>query len=468
MAENNNERIAREVLAAVGGKDNVVSVTHCMTRLRFNLKKDPDVEDVKKINGVVGVVNSGGQFQVIIGTAVAKVYDAVVAMGITGGGAIDENLDDVPAEKEKLTFKKVGNNILNYVAGSVTPLLPVMIGASLFSAVNALLGTNMLKVLTPDSSMYIIFDFLYDAFFYFLPIFVGYTASKKLNLNPVLGAFIGAMLLSPDFVTVVANKTPLAFFGVNVPLLSYKQSLLPVLLGVWVMKYVYHFFNKHMPEAISTILTPFLTMLVMAFLMFCFIAPLGSNIAKAISSGLVWLGTNTGPFGVAIIAGLWPLLIIAGMHLPIIMLGLAAFMEVGYDTTIMLAVSVVPFASWGISLAAAARLKNKDDKAMAIGYFISAAIGGVTEPATYGIALRYKKPLLALCAGTFTGAFFLKLMGVVYYTQTSSNFLRLLCYVGGDGRNVVLGITGCVITAVVAFLLTWFFGFTKEDIEGNK
>lgn len=199
----NNERIAEQVLAAVGGKENISSVTHCMTRLRFNLKDMglPDQEQIKKIPGVLGVVIAGGQFQVIIGQNVPKVYAALCAMGgLQVQEAIPENLD---APKEKLTPKRLGGIIMNYLAGSMTPLIPILMAAGMFKTVTTICGPTMLNILSEQSNLYILLDFLYDAGFYFLPVYIGYTAAKDRRFAGA-GAYLGGILIAPDLLAMVS------------------------------------------------------------------------------------------------------------------------------------------------------------------------------------------------------------------------------------------------------------------------
>lgn len=178
------EKVANGVLAAVGGSANISSVTHCMTRLRFNLKDEsvPNDEEIQNIPGVIGVNRAGGQYQIIIGQAVSKVYDALLAVGnLTRNAPINENLDD--RSKEKLTFKSVGNMILNKLAGCLTPLIPMLIAASMFKMFAAILGPSMLHVIGTKTSLYQLFTLVGDAGFYFFPVILGYTAAKQFNTS---------------------------------------------------------------------------------------------------------------------------------------------------------------------------------------------------------------------------------------------------------------------------------------------
>lgn len=321
-----NKKIAQEVLEAVGGKDNVTSATHCMTRLRLNLKDMglPNEEAVKNINGVVGVVKAGGQFQVIIGQNVPKVYNEFCAItGLETHEAINENLD---GPKEKLTLKKLGGNIMNYVAGSMTPMIPAMMGAGLCKALVAVLGPGLLNVIGETHNLYILLNLVYDGFFYFLPIMVGFNAAQKMRMPPALGAFMGGILLSPAFVNMVAADTPFDIFGINVTMVNYSQSVMPVLLSVAFMGFLYKALAKVMPDALTTIFTPFLTLVVTVPVSFLLLAPLGTNISNAIGGGIAAFGNATGFFGVAVIGAIWEFLVMTGMHVPVIMTFMVDYM----------------------------------------------------------------------------------------------------------------------------------------------
>ena len=254
MANLNAEKAA-QIIEAVGGKDNVTNVSHCMTRLRLTLKDESKANDeaVKAIDGIIGTVRAGGQYQIIVGQSVPKVYDEVVKMGVAAGGSIDENLD---APKEKLTFKTAGKNVLNYLSGTMTQLIPVMIAAAMFKTVNVVF-CDLLKVYGADSDMYKLFDFLYDAGYYFMPIYIGYAAAKKLNVSPVLGLYMGGILVAPGLINIVNAGEPFKVFGLPIRLVDYSSSVLPVIVCVAILCYIEKFFKKVVPDALSTIFVPF-------------------------------------------------------------------------------------------------------------------------------------------------------------------------------------------------------------------
>lgn len=461
----NNKEIAQKVLEAVGGKDNVTHVTHCMTRLRFNLKDQgiPVDEEVKKINGVLGVVASGGQYQIVIGQNVGKVYAEVCKIGgFEVKAAVEENPDGV---KEKLTPKKIGSSILNYVGGSMIPMIPAMLGTGLCKALMALIGPNMLNLVGESNGIYIMLNLMYDGFFYFLPIMVGFNAAKKLKIPVHLGSFMGAVLLAPAFVQMAADGTAFDILGIPVTVLNYSQSVVPVLLSVAFMGVVYKGMARIMPDTLTTIFTPFLTMLITVPVSLIALAPLGNNIANLISGGIAAFG-NLGFIGSAFIGAIWEFLVMTGMHTPVIMTFLVDAAAKGYMDGAAVAPNAATWACWGVALGAFLRFRNRNDKSSAGGFFISGMFGGVTEPILYGLCMKYRRCFLTLIIGGAVGGAYLGLTGVQQYVMAAiSNFLNALGFAGGTTANMVNGIVGCVLALVSAAVATYLIGFSKEELE---
>lgn len=469
---NTNEQIAKEVLKAIGGKENIQSVTHCMTRLRFvlNNAEIPNQEEIKKLNGVLGVVISGGQFQVIIGQNVPKVYAALCKeAGIKGqkeekapqNASREEKTSEV---KEKLTPKKIGSNILNYLAGSMTPLIPAMLVAAMFKTIQVVFGPDMLGVLSAESDMYLLCGFIYNAFFYFLPVFLGYTASKKIGLNPVMGMLAACLLLVPDFVNLASEGTAFTVYGIPCRTGNYSQTVLPIILTVWVMHYVYKFFEKYIPDVLATVFVPFLTMLVMVPIELCALAPIGSVAGDFVGNGLLAFGDVGGFLAIAVVAALWEFLVISGMHAVLVVFAMTALMENGVDNFILVAAGLATWAAYGMALGAFLRIKNKEEKSLALGYFISGILGGVTEPVLYGVGFRYKRPFVALAVGGAIGGLYAGITHVGLYAMGATNFLHILTFVGGSTANFV---NACIAVALSFFgtaLITYFYGFKKIDL----
>ncbi len=457
-----NKKIAEQVLAAVGGKDNVSFVNHCMTRLRFNLKDNslPDKEGLKKIDGVIGAVESGGQFQVIIGQNVPKVYAEICAAGgFRAEAALDENLD---THKEKLTPKKIGNNILNYLAGSLTPIIPVLITAGLFKTVLAVFGPDLLGWIPATSDLYILLNFLYNAGFYFLPIYVGYAAAKKIGVTPILGMFMGGILIAPGLLKLATEGTAFTVFGIPASVHNYTQTVLPILLTIWVMSYVERFFKKHVPETLSTIFTPFLTITVMVPLSLCLLAPAGTFVGDYIAKLLVAFGDFGGFVAVVVVAMLWEYLVMSGMHVVLVITAMTTVMAGGNDPLFLTAGHIATWAACGMALGAFLRIKNRDEKAISLGYFISGLIGGVTEPVLYGVGLKYKRPFIGMSIGAGIGGLYAGLTHVSSYLMASSNFLGVLRFSGSTTANLLNGTIACVISMLSSAAAVYLMGFGNE------
>ena len=463
-----NKEIAQSVLEAVGGKANITNVTHCMTRLRLNLKDEsiPKDAEIKKLDGVVGVVRAGGQYQVIIGQNVPKVYAELCSIGgFAAKAAIDENLDK---PKEPLTPKAIGSNIMNYLSGSMAPLIPAMIGAAMFRTLQVAVGPDMLGLISAESDLYLLCDIIYNAFFYFLPVYLGFTAARKLGCSQVLGMLTACMLIAPQFVALADSGASFSVYGIPVIVNNYSQSVLPIILSVFVLNYVEKFFKKVVPDMLSTIFVPTLTMVVMAPVAFCALAPLGSVLGKIIGNGLVAFGGFGGFIAVAVIAALWEFLVMTGMHGVLIMFGITNMMTTGVDTLVLTAGGYATWAAFGMALGAFLRLREKKEKALSLGYFFSGILGGVTEPVLYGIGFKYKRPFIPMAIGGFCGGLYAGIMGVGTYVMGATNFLAVLGYVGGGTTNMINGCIGCVIALGVSAVLTYMIGFTKEDIEGTS
>ncbi len=460
-----NKKIAQEVLDAVGGKDNVTSATHCMTRLRLTLKDLglPNDEAIKSINGVLGAQKVGGQYQVIIGQNVPKVYNEFCNMtGLAVQEAINENLD---GPKEKLTLKKVGGNIMGYLSSCMTPMIPVLMAAGLCRALYAVLGPDLTKILSVDSPLYILLDFMYDACFYYLPILIGFNAAKKLNIPAPLGAYIGCILLAPDFMQMVTDGTEFTILGFKVIMNNYSQTLLPIEVSVAFLALVYKLIAKVIPDALTTIFTPFLTVLLSTPIILLWLAPVGTYLSNMISGALIWISTHTGFFGTAFIGAIWEFLVMTGMHMVVGMPFMMDFFTVGYQSGAIMGANCATWACWGVALGAFFRLRNKQAKSTALGFFVSGAIGGVTEPALYGLCFQYRRCFISLMIGGAVGGAWMGITNVLSYMMATSNFLNVLSFTGGTTANLVNGIIGCLLSLVVTTVATYFIGFTKEDLK---
>lgn len=466
-----NKQIATDVLALVGGSGNVSTATHCMTRLRLTLRdrSQADVDEIKKVKGVLGAQWSGSQLQVIVGQNVPKVLDEFVAIsGVTRGEAVDENLD---APKEKLTPAVIGNRILDYLSGSMTQLIPLLMAGGLFRTFAVVLGPQMFNLISETDPTYTFFyTTLYEATFYFLPIYLGYAAAKKLGASPVLGMLTGGLLIAPSIVAAASDGGSgiVSVYGISIAAAKYGQSVLPVLLAIPVLYVVEKFFKKHMPDVLSTVFTPFCTMIVTVPIALIVLAPVGNEIGNVIAGALFGLA-DMGGIGIlvvmAVLGAFWQLFVVAGMHMPVILLAQVQIVAQGYDPFVFVATNCAMVAVWGCAFGSFLRMRNKEEKSLAIGYVIAAIAGGVTEPALFGILMRFRKTMLGMFIGGAIGAVVSGILGVTYYLAGgASNFMVILNYFQGGQMNIVYAIVGMAISFVIATLVVYFTGFSEKDL----
>ena len=472
-----NKKIAEQVLEAVGGPDNITSATHCITRLRLNLKDRsiPNDDEIAKISGVLGAQWVGEQYQVIIGQNVPKVYDEVIKLGVTGEGAVDEDMGD--GGKEPLTVKSAGMAVLNYLSKSMVAMIPAMMSAAFFRTVAVLCG-DMLGIWSTDSTIYSLFyNWLYDAFYYFVPIILGWSAAKQLGASPVLGMMLGGVLIAPDFIEIIeaaeeTGATTTLIYGLFPAALNdYSATVLPILLCVPVLWQVEKFFKKVIPDMLSTVFVPFLTMLVLVPVSLCLLAPIGNWCGNVIGDVLFGLGNAGGIITIlacVLIAAFWEFLVMTGMHQVLLTLGIVQLLQVGSDSCVMVAGGFAQWATWGMAFGAFLRLQDKDEKSANFGYFLSGFLGGVTEPALYGCGFKYHmRPFIGMVVGGAVGGLIGGIFNVTTYVLGATNVLGLVNFVGGGTANLVWAVIASVASFVVAAAVTYLFGFSKEDLEAD-
>lgn len=364
MSKKDYSELALKILEAIGGKENVSDVMHCMTRLRFNLK-DNSLADLNKIEGfkdVVGVQFSGTQLQIIIGPVVEHVYNAVCRCG---GFELSESIDkEIGKPKEKLTLKNIGSNILDSLAGCVVPLIPMMMAASMFKMLVAVLGPSMLNVLAEGSDIYTLFTFVGDAGFYFFPIVLGYTAAKKFNVTPVIGMFLGCIMMHPTFVNMAVEGASFTVYGIPCSVQNYASTLLPIILTVWITSYTEKFLKKILPQSLKIVFVPFLTVVIMIPVSLCALGPVGAIVGNWLCELLLGLDRVPviGFIAVAIIAALWEFLVMSGMHVVFITTLVMVFSQNGQESLVSVAGTIASMAVVGMLLGSFLKIKNAEEK----------------------------------------------------------------------------------------------------------
>lgn len=469
-----NAKTAADVLAAVGGKDNVTNLVHCITRLRFSLKDEsiPEIDAIKAIPGVLGAQWSGGQFQVIIGQNVTKVYDETLKLGVGGGGSIDVDAGD--AKKFEWTPKNVGATIMNYLSKTMIAMIPIMMGGAFFRVIATIMGPMMFGVWVEDSQIYQLFyNWMYNAAFYFMPIYLGYSAAEQLGCSKMLGMFMGGILICPDLVALATagEVAEMSVMGIPAPVANYSQTVLPIVLCMPVLAQIEKLMKRIVPDMLSTVFVPFLTMLIMLPIAYCLLAPLGNRLGDLVGAALFSFGEVGGFFAVAVIAAVWSFLVMTGMHTVLILLAVAQILSGSPDGAVMVGAMVAQWATWGMSFGAFLRLREKNEKASHLGFSLSGIIGGVTEPEIYGTGFKYLRPLAGMVVGGFVGGAIAGLGGVKVFVLGATNVLSVLGFVdtlGGSPSSFVMGCVACAVAFVVSAAIVFLFGFTKEQLEEDR
>lgn len=441
------KKLAETILGLVGGEENVASLTHCATRLRFNLKDESkaDTAKLKTTKGVMGVVSSGGQYQIIIGSDVGSVYKEIIGMT-----SLENNKDT----SEKKDDRKVLAKVIDTVSGIFTPILPAITAAGMMKAVLALLIA--FNLISKESQSYQIIDFMADSAFYFLPILLASSAAKKFKCNPYLAMMIGGIILHPSFISMVnaAKETSekIQVFGLPIPLASYSSSVLPIILAIWFMSYVEPIADKVSPKAIKFFSKPLITATIVGIVTLTVIGPIGYIISDKVGLAILTLESYCGWLVPTLLGGLTPLLVMTGTHYGLVPIGINNRLTMGSDTVIYPGMLASNVAQGGAALAVAFKSKNSEIKQLASSTGLT-AVFGITEPALYGVNLRFKTPLYASMIGGAVGGLFLGLFGVRNYAGGSPGFLTLPSYIGGDAMsNFYFAVAGAVISVAVAFV----------------
>ncbi|MCM8709439.1 beta-glucoside-specific PTS transporter subunit IIABC [Clostridium sp. SYSU_GA19001] len=453
----NYKNVAIEVLAKVGGELNVKDVTHCVTRLRFSLvdTKKADEEAIKKINGVMGVINKGGQFQVVIGNEVSKVYNELIKLGkFTQGTIKDEN-------NEK---QSIGNRVMDVLVGSFAPLIPAIAGAGILKVLLTVI--SMFHLMAQDSSTYKLLSIMADSIYYFLPFFVAYTSAVKMKTNPFFAMIIAGVLVHPNFIALSSKGEQYSyFFGIPVRLAMYSSGVVPVLFGVWFMCYVEKFAEKVSPKVIKIFFKPLVVILITMPVVLVVLGPLGTYIGDYFIKVVQFVYDKAGWVGVGFSAATYPLLVLTGMHNGMIGVIIMMFATMHFDPILVPSALAANIAQAGAAFAVALKTRNKNVRGVAFTGTISALVG-ITEPAMYGIHLKFKKPFYAVMIGAGIGGAVSGLLHVKAYAFVNPALVSLPIFIGPEKNSFIFTLLTVIVSFVAPFILTLVFGF-KDEVEVN-
>lgn len=441
---------AKEILDKVGGEANIVSVSHCMTRLRLTLKDESIVQDeeVKAIKGVVGIMKKAGQYQIIIGNDVANCYKEFVKLG-----NFEKQQGSAPVVKKETNPVSV---ILDAISGSMSPIIPAIIGAGMIQVLNIILGW----FLPADGQTMQLMSVIGNTAFYFLPVLVAYSAGRKFGANPVLVTAVVAILIHPNFVALTGAEGGIRFLGIPVTSFDYSSSIIPAILTAWVMSYIERLVDKITPAVTKNFLKPMLIILVSTPIAFLFLGPVGSFIGNGLAAVLVFVQSHASVAAYVIMAAAMPFIVMTGMHWAFIPVVFAALATPAGESLMLPAMLISNLAQGAACLAVAVKSKNSGLKQVAASSGVSALFAGVTEPGLYGVTMPLKKPLAAVCISSGITGLIAGIMGVAASSFASPSLLALPIFVHAEkANNFVMAIICAVLAIVLSFAVTWIMGF---------
>lgn len=458
MSKINEKELTSKIVELVGGINNVKIVTHCVTRLRLYLadEKKANDDEIKKLNGVLGVVRAMGQYQIILGDNIIPVYETLTKeYKVETEEPINENLDEELTLNKK-DFKYYFEKIITFMAQSLTPFITAVYGAGMLKVILSLLSYFVPAV--TSSSTYTLFNIMCNAPFYFMPIFVAYGASKVLKSNPIFSISIAATLLYPDFVTLMSGEEAVSMLGLGVHLSTYGSTLLPGLFVAIMCAYLEKLFYKYIPGIIRSVFAPLCIFLVGFPITVLILGPAGNIFGSWIVSGIVWLQSHVGGFAPGVIAAIHPFLVMFGVNMLMVAPMMELFTRTGYDNVFRPGWILHNISEGGACLAVALKTKNKDLKTAALSACIGAFVSGVSEPALYGINLRLKKPMIGLVVGAFAGGSVAGFLGAKAFSMGYSSILGVVIF----EETIVAILAGVAVSFAVSFLVTFLLYDGKD------
>ncbi len=448
--------LAEFIIENVGGRENVVSLIHCVTRLRFTLKdvEKANTQALKNRDGVIDVIIKGGLYQVVIGNAVEEVYDEVMAIGKFGGGK--------PAEQPKPENQSLFNAFIGLIAGIFTPLLGLMCGGGILKGLIVFLGA--LGWVSTTSGTYIIINAIGDVIFYFFPVFIGYTSAEKFGMNKFVGMAIGATLIHPNIAalkggevlmtvfegTIFATNVTTTFCGIPVLLMNYASTVIPAILACFVGSKIEKFLKNIIPTVFKSFFVPAFTMLLTVAATLLVVGPIATWISAIIGNAFVMFHDFSPIISGALVGGLWQVLVMFGLHQGITPIMINNLMTNGYENVIC-CMQAVPFVTCAVVFAVFLKTRSKKRKQTALPAAISSFFG-VSEPSIYGVTLPMKTPFIITLLSSAVGGALMGVLGVKMYTFGGMGLFAFPAYINPE-VGFDMSFYGCLISVGVAMAI---------------
>lgn len=459
------ESTAKKILHKLGGKENVISLVHCMTRLRFTLKDETIVDDesVKKIKGVMGIMKKAGQYQIIIGNDVANVFAELNKLGDFSNEAPKN-----PAQNQQK--QNIFSRLMDTISGIMAPVIPAIIGAAMIKVLLTLLP--MIGVLSVKGDTYNLLSVMGDGAFFFMPVLIAISASKKFGTNMYYATSMALIMLHPNFISLMnhaheAEETVKFLNFLPVTYASYAYSVIPIILSVWALKYVERLVDKITPVVTKNFLKPMLVVLIEAPIALIILGPLGAICGNVLSTVVYAIHDKLGFIAIGIVAGVYPFVVMAGMHHAFTPIKLGMIATTGFENFICIGELCSNMAQGAASLAVAVKSKNKEFKQIAGSSAFSALFAGITEPALYGVTLRLKRPMLGACIGAAVGGLFGGFFQMKCFGIATPAIVTIVQYVEkGKPQSLLFAALTIILTVVVTFVATIIIGF--EDVVDEE
>lgn len=445
--------LAQDIIRLIGGTENIRQLTHCATRLRFEFydKGKADAKKIEALQGVISVVEKGGQFQIIIGNEVQSVFRAIKSeMKDTPHNDTPETGGEKPS---------IVNRIISVISTTFTPVIPALIGGGMIKAVLSILV--LFSLVNETSSTYEIINFISDAPFYFMPVLLAYGAAMKFQCSPIMAMTLACALLHPTWNSIVEAGESISFFGIPVVLVSYSSSVIPIILSVWILSYVEKFAEKYSPSVIKFFLKPLITMFISIPIALLVVGPLGNLLNDLVQAGADFLNARVSWLIPMLMGTFQPFLTLTGTAWAMTPIATSQISALGYEVVNGPGMLASNIAQGGATLAVAVKAKNKDLKQLASSSGFTAVMG-ITEPCLYGVLLKLKRPFVASMIGGAVGGIYAGISGLVRYSFVSPGLTAIPAFIGENPMNVVHAIITIIISFVAGFIAAWVLGF-KED-----
>lgn len=444
-----NKEMSRKIIEFIGGKGNISDLTHCVTRLRFVLKDDAkaQTEEIEKLN-VLGVQKQGGQYQIIVGNNVGKLYNEIIKLIPEFGDSTNQTAE-APADTKK---ESLFNRLIGTLSSILVKALPPLVGGGMLKGILYFFTSN--GWLDPASSLGMILEIASNCMFYFFPFLLAVSAAQKFKTNEYMAISLAGALMYPSIMKAAAEGAdPIRLFGLPIPMLDYSSSVIPIILSVLLLKYVYGYIEKIMPSIVNSIFTPLLTIIIMIPVTLSLLAPLGYYGGNYLAYGIDWIVKTVPWLAGFVIGAIRPFLVLTGMHhaiRPILLQQIATF---GY-TNISPANFLSTMAQATSTLAVYVLIKDRSKRQLALSSTFSGFLG-VTEPALYGIIIKYKAALIGTVIGGGIGGMVATIMGAKAYASSMPSIFSIPVYAGGGFASILVGL---LFTLVSTFVITWVLG----------